>query len=115
PGMRNAGGKRHREGGMALIKGTARQVLDRSNRGEVTHGDVLEALEARIDAVDGRVNALPTLCLDRARERALTLAGMPAGERGVLGGLPVAIKDLSEVSGVRSTYGSPIYADLVPE
>ncbi|MEM0943696.1 MAG: amidase family protein, partial [Pseudomonadota bacterium] len=44
---------------------------------------------------------------DRARSR--------AGNGGVLGGLPVAIKDLSLVAGVRSTYGSPIYADLVPE
>jgi amidase len=100
---------------MALIYETARQVIDRLNRGEVSHGEVLEALEARVEAVDGRVNALPTRCFDRARDRALAIAGMPAGERGLLGGLPVAIKDLSDVAGVRSTQGSPIYADHVPE
>lgn len=99
---------------MALIHETARQVIDRLNSGEISHGEVLEALEARIEAVDGKINALPTRCFDRARERALAIAGMPAGERGVLGGLPVAIKDLSDVAGVRSTQGSPIYADHVP-
>ena len=36
-------------------------------------------------------------------------------ERGLLAGLPVAIKDLNPVAGVRTTYGSPIYADHVPD
>lgn len=100
---------------MPLIHQTAREVLDRLNRGDVSHGEVLEALEARIEAVDGQINALPTLCFDRARKHALAIEGLPAGERGMLGGLPVAIKDLSDVAGVRSTYGSTIYADHVPE
>ena len=37
------------------------------------------------------------------------------GERGLLAGLPVPIKDLSRVAGVRTTFGSPIFADLVPD
>src|SRR5690625_5101202 len=100
---------------MSLIHETAREVLDRLNRGDISHGGVLETLEARIDAVDGQVNALPTLCFDRAREHAQAIEALPAGERGILGGLPVAIKDLSDVAGVRSTHGSTIYADHVPE
>ena len=36
------------------------------------------------------------------------------GEAGWLAGLPVAIKDLTEVAGVRTTFGSPIFADYVP-
>jgi amidase len=36
------------------------------------------------------------------------------GEAGWLGGIPVAIKDLAEVAGVRTTYGSSIFADYVP-
>ena len=36
------------------------------------------------------------------------------GEAGWLAGLPVAIKDLTDVAGVRTTYGSPIFADHVP-
>ena len=37
------------------------------------------------------------------------------GEPGWLGGLPVAIKDLADVAGVRTTYGSPIFKDHVPK
>lgn len=37
----------------------------------------------------------------------------PMGERGLLAGLPVPIKDLNDVAGVRSTQGSPIYADRI--
>jgi amidase len=39
----------------------------------------------------------------------------PFSERGVLGGIPVAIKDLANVAGVRSTQGSPIFANHIPE
>jgi amidase len=97
-----------------LIAMTAREVVARLNGGEVTHAEVLDALEARVARVDGAINALPTLCFDRAREHAARIAALPAGERGVLGGLPVPIKDLENVKGVRSTEGSPIYADRVP-
>ena len=99
---------------MTLFRMTARAVIDMLNRGEIGHADLLDALEARIAAVDGPVNALPTLCFDRARDRAARLASRAVPDRGLLGGLPVAIKDLSDVEGVRTTRGSPIYADHVP-
>ena len=98
-----------------LIRMTARQVLTHLNAGDITHSDVLDALEARVAAVDGPINALPTLCFDRARTHAAKIAAMPVAERGILGGLPVPIKDLEAVAGVRSTKGSPIYADHVPQ
>ena len=66
-------------------------------------------------AVEGTVNALPVLCFDRAREQARQLMQRPLGERGRLAGLPVPIKDLTDVAGVRTTYGSTIFADFVPE
>jgi len=97
-----------------LIRMTAREVLARLNAGDITHGEVLDALEARVAAVDGTVNALPTLCFDRARDHATRIAARPLAERGVLGGLPVPIKDLEAVAGVRSTQGSPLYADHLP-
>ena len=37
----------------------------------------------------------------------------PAGERGLLAGLPIPIKDLTDVVGVRTTQGSPIFKDTV--
>lgn len=100
---------------MDLIKRTARDVIKMLNAGEVTHTEVLDVLQARVGEVDGRVNALPTLCFDRARAHAEKIAAEPAADRGPLGGLPVAIKDLCAVAGVRSTYGSPIYAENVPD
>ena len=98
-----------------LTKLTACAVVDLLKRGEVTPLDCLDALEARMAAVDGAVNALPILCFERAREQARRLMQRPLGERGRLAGLPVPIKDLTDVAGVRTTYGSPIFADFVPE
>lgn len=98
-----------------LVRATACAVIDKLNASEVTPLDLLDVLEARIAEVDGQVNALPTLCFDRARTHAKALMQKPVGERGLLAGLPVPIKDLIDVAGVLSTQGSPIYRDFVPE
>ncbi len=97
-----------------LVRATACDIVGRLNAGEVTPLDLLDALEKRIAEVDGKVNALPTLCFDRARAHAAELMKRPAGQRGLLAGLPVPIKDLTAVEGVRTTQGSPIYKDTVP-
>jgi amidase len=98
-----------------LWRKDACEVVDLLRREAVRPHDLLDALEARIAAVDPTVNALPTLCFTRARAHADRLASSPAAERGLLAGLPVAIKDLNDVAGVRTTYGSPIFKDHVPE
>ena len=98
----------------ALVRATACAIVDKLNAGEVTPLDLLDVLEKRIAEVDGKVNALPTLCFDRARTHAKALMKKPAGERGLLAGLPVPIKDLYNVEGVLNTQGSPIYRDNVP-
>ncbi|WP_315776433.1 MULTISPECIES: amidase [unclassified Bradyrhizobium] len=98
-----------------LIRESACAVVDKLKSGKVTPLDCLDALEARIAAVDGKVNALPTLCFDRARDHAKALMQKPAAERGVLAGLPVPIKDLTDVAGVLTTQGSPIFKDRIPE
>ena len=97
-----------------LVRETACAVVDKLRAGEVTPLDLLDVLEKRIAEVDGKVNALPTLCFDRARDRAKTLMKKPAAERGLLAGLPVPIKDLTDVAGVLTTQGSPIYRDNIP-
>jgi amidase len=97
-----------------LVRETACAVVDKLRAGEVTPLDLLDVLEKRIAEVDGKVNALPTLCFDRARDRAKTLMKKPAAERGLLAGLPVPIKDLTDVEGVLTTQGSPIYRDNIP-
>jgi amidase len=98
-----------------LIALSAGEVVDRLMAGTVSPLDLLDALEERIAAVDPAVNALPTLCFERARAQAAALMTKPAGERGRLAGLPIPIKDLTEVKGVRTTWGSPIFADFVPD
>lgn len=98
-----------------ILRMTARAVTDRLAGGELSPAEALDAVAARVAAVDGRVNALPTLCLDRAREEARRLGALPPAARGALAGLPVPIKDLSAVAGVRTTLGSPIFTDWVPE
>jgi len=97
-----------------LVRATACAIVDKLNGGEITPLDLLDVLERRIGQVDDRVNALPTLCFDRARDHAKALMKKPAGERGLLAGLPVPIKDLTNVAGVRTTQGSPIYKDNIP-
>jgi amidase len=97
-----------------LIQATACAIVEQLNSGEVTPLDLLDVLERRIAEVDGKVNALPTLCFDRARAQAKELMKKPAGARGLLAGMPVPIKDLTAVAGVLTTQGSPIYKDTIP-
>src|SRR3979409_2532452 len=97
------------------IRQEAVSLVARLKKGEVTPHDLLDALEKRITAVNGPVNALPTLCFDRARAHADRLMKLPMAERAQLAGMPVPIKDLVDVAGVLSTQGSPIYAKHIPE
>jgi len=94
---------------------TAAGLVDRLSAGEVSPREVLESTLARVEAVNPAVNALVTLCPDRARAAARALEARPAGERGVLAGLPLPIKDSYAVAGVRTTFGSAAYATHVPE
>jgi len=102
-----------------LFRLSATAAVARLRAGEITPLELIDAAAARIAAVDGAVNALPTLCLERGRAHARALmAGQrreAEGEPGWLAGLPVAIKDLADVAGVRTTYGSPIFRDHVPD
>jgi len=98
-----------------LVGESACAIVDRLRRGDASPLDLLDALEARIGEVDVHVNALPTLCFERARGHAKALMQRSASERGLLAGLPVPIKDLTDVAGVLSTRGSPIYKDRIPD
>jgi amidase len=97
-----------------LVRETANAIVDKLRKGDVTPLDLLDVLEKRIAEVDGKVNALPTLCFDRARTHAKALMQKKPAERGLLAGMPIPIKDLTNVAGVRTTQGSPIYKDNVP-
>lgn len=97
---------------------SACEAVKRLEQGELTSLDLIDAALTRIAEVDQAVNAVPTVCEERARAqaRALTEANTSKAkpERGWLAGLPVLIKDLVDVSDVRTTYGSTIFSDNKP-
>jgi len=95
-----------------LTELSAVEAVAALTRGEVRPTELVEAAAARIGAVDPVVNALPTLCIDRALAHAARIEAEQA--LPWLAGLPLAIKDLTEVAGVRTTFGSPIFAEHVP-
>jgi len=78
--------------------------------------ELVDSCIARVEAVDHAVNAM--VARDFARARASAVAAEAAVMRGdalgALHGLPVGIKDLENTAGLRTTFGSPIFADNVP-
>lgn len=94
---------------------SAHELARRVRAREVSPVEALDACLARVEAVNPRINALVTLN-PRVRDEARALeARIARGEDpGPLAGVPVGIKDVTEVGGVRTTYGSPLFADHVP-
>ncbi len=98
-----------------LTKLGAEDLLGEFRARRVSPVESLEAIAARIDAVDSRVGAFATLCLERARGEAV--AAEEAWRRGdarPLEGVPIGVKDLFDSEGVRTAYGSPMFAGHVP-
>ena len=86
-------------------------------RREVSAREVTAAHAQRIEDLDGAVNAVVTRTFEAALDRAARAdeALARGGEAGPLHGLPVAHKDLHDTAGVRTTYGSVLFADHVPD
>jgi Asp-tRNA(Asn)/Glu-tRNA(Gln) amidotransferase A subunit family amidase len=78
--------------------------------------ELLENCLARIAAVNPALNAITAMCIERARAEAREAerAVRDGDALGLLHGLPVGIKDLQDTAGLRTTYGSPLFADHVP-
>lgn len=99
-----------------LIHLTATKAVALLKKGAVSPLELVDAAAARIEAVDGRVNALPIRFLDQARDAAKRFPvrrGDMEDRPSWLAGLPIAVKDYNDVGGQRTTYGSPIYAENV--
>jgi aspartyl-tRNA(Asn)/glutamyl-tRNA(Gln) amidotransferase subunit A len=86
-------------------------------RKKVSPVEIVGAVLDRIERLNGRLNAYVTLDADGARaearraERALTRRG---ARLGPLHGVPFSVKDLVITRGMRTTFGTPLYADHVP-
>ncbi len=95
----------------------ATELARRIRAKELSAREVMEAHLTQIDRVNPAVNAIVTLLPERA------MAGACAADEafahgavvGPLHGLPIAHKDLILTKGIRTTYGSRIYADFVPD
>jgi len=85
--------------------------------GELSARDVMQAHLQQIERVNPQVNAVVTLTAEQAMESAAAADERFArGEDvGPLHGLPIAHKDLVPTKGIRTTFGSPIYRDFVPD
>ncbi len=101
----------------ALCEMTATDLRRLIATGDVSPVELLESCIDRIEQTNGAVNAIVATCYDRARAEAKAAeAAVRAGDvLPPLHGLPVAIKDLNETEGLRTTFGSPLYADHIPD
>ncbi|MET7326906.1 amidase [Nonomuraea sp. NPDC005650] len=91
---------------------TATELARLIRTGQVSAVEVVQAHLDRVEQVNPRVNAIVTLVAEQALDAAKAAdAREPAGP---LHGLPVAHKDLVDTAGIRTTYGSPLFADNVP-
>lgn len=105
----------HRFSGPELCRLEAHEVVMLLNKQEVSPTELLKASFERIETVEPVVNAVPTLCRDRAEASANALVNNHADQPGWLGGLPIGIKDLTPVQGVLTTYGTLGKATNVPD
>ncbi|MFG1701888.1 amidase [Nonomuraea sp. M3C6] len=92
---------------------TATELAHLIRTRQVSAVEVLQAHLDRIEQVNPRVNAIVTLVAEQALEAAKAAdAGEPGGP---LHGVPVAHKDLVDTANIRTTYGSPLYSQNIPE
>ena len=84
---------------------------------ELSARELLDAFLNRIHRINPLLNAIVTVAEEQAADQARAADEAAARGRllGVLHGLPIAVKDLADTAGIRTTYGSPLFADHVPE
>ena len=83
-------------------------------RREVSPVELVDHYLERVGRLSDQVGAFVTVTDELARKQAL-LAQSRAGEGGPLFGVPTAVKDLNLTAGVRTTFGSAVFADFVPD
>jgi amidase len=93
---------------------SAQEQADWLRRGDVSPLELVDHYLERIDRLDPQLGAFTTVTADAARERAAHVAS--ALSRALpLWGIPLGDKDLSARAGVRTTYGSRLFENFVPE
>jgi amidase len=95
----------------------ATELAQRIRRKQLSARELMQASLAQIERLNPTLNAIVTLHAGQALAQALAADEKQArGEAlGALHGLPIAHKDLFLTRGMRTTFGSPIYKDFVPD
>jgi amidase len=92
------------------------EIVRLVSTGEVSPVEVIQSALDRVERYNPTLNAVVTpneRALDDARDLEASLA--TGAQPGPLCGVPVGIKDITDVAGLRTTYGSPLYIDNVPD
>jgi Asp-tRNA(Asn)/Glu-tRNA(Gln) amidotransferase A subunit family amidase len=99
-----------------LVEQSAVELRRRIAAKEISPVELLEACIDRIAAVNPAVNAVTATCYQRARQeaKAAEAAVLRGDTLGLLHGLPAGIKDLEDIAGLLTTYGSPNFRGHVP-
>jgi aspartyl-tRNA(Asn)/glutamyl-tRNA(Gln) amidotransferase subunit A len=95
----------------------AAELLRGYRAGVLTPVDAVDACLARIEALNDRLGAFTVMTAERASAEAVErTTELEAGEiRGPLHGVPIAIKELFDVAGAETTYGSDLFNGHIPE
>src|SRR5216684_2815505 len=96
---------------------SARQMADLIRQRKLSAREVMQAHLKQIERVNPKVNAIVTLVPeDQLMAQALSAdeATAKGNSKGLLHGLPVGVKDLHATKGIRTTFGSPLYAENIP-
>jgi aspartyl-tRNA(Asn)/glutamyl-tRNA(Gln) amidotransferase subunit A len=81
------------------------ELAERLREGDLSRGDIIDSCLARIDALNGKLNAFITVMRDHAVEHA----------SGALDGIPIGIKDFYDTAGVRTTAAFEGFKSRVPK
>jgi len=101
----------------AICDSSARRLRGLMESRELSPVELLESCIQRIEAVNPQVNAIVATCYDRARNEAQIAEQQFKNKHNLapLTGLPVGIKDLANTQGLRTTFGSTLYANNIPD
>jgi len=96
---------------------SAYDIREKIKTQELTSLEITEIIIERIEKVNPKINAYCTPTFDLARKMAKSADdSVRNGEKlGLLNGIPTSIKDLMQTKGIRTTYGSKLYEDFIPE
>ena len=96
----------------SLWKKSASEIIKLLSKKEVSPLEVINSSIIRIDEVNNKINAVITLTKERAKDNLVKKENTNANRK--LKSMPVLIKDINDVKDVRTTYGSRLYSDNIP-